>query len=319
MVKAGEWYQSTGFGSEWLTTYEVPATAIDPTDPNASATVRKPVVTGGVSQADKAGNKSVVATKTYDGNKTIVYETFTGDVTGVANSAAAGQEMADKAQANVPTGSPLSYQVNTPEKGRYIFDNLPTAVARTDENGMDVYFLAGYKVELAETNDTSRAKNDPWHLTSLYQYAPDADGQTQEESDANVLDLDDAAATMAGDYRILKRYTENGTTALRGNDGLVIPSTALTADEAAAVSNPLAKLDVNAGDAMDTTGAATYRWTAPLTYAEAGDVGEIAPAYAAIAGYVWCDNNYRDGTYSFTATTGTVSYTHLTLPTMATV
>ena len=56
---------------------------------------------------------------------------------------------------------------------------------------------------------------------------------------------------------------------------------------------------------MDTAAAATYRWTAPLEFAEGGDVGEIAPAYAAIAGYVWCDNNYRDGAYSLTATAAT--------------
>ena len=30
----------------------------------------------------------------------------------------------------------------------------------------------------------------------------------------------------------------------------------------------------------------------------AGDVGEIAPAYRAIGGYVWKDNDYKDGIYN---------------------
>ena len=317
-VQAGQWYQSDAFGSEWLTTYEVPAVVVNPGDP---ATKRVPVVTGGTSVADKAGNFSAVATDTYDGAVTIVYNNYTGDVLGTAATAEAGQAMADEAAAKLPEGSPVTYTVVTPDKGRYVFDNLPTAVARTDENGKDIYFLAGYKVELAQVNDTTADGSDPWHLTSLYQGtdatidttdAATTAGEkktaeeralTQEESTANATDKA-AAAGIAGDYRIVKRYTDvdNGNAVTqRGNNGLVIPSTVV---DGATVANPLAKLDVTAGNAMDTTAAATYRWTQPLPFAEGGDVGEIAPAYAAIAGYVWCDNNYRDGAYSLTATAG---------------
>ena len=36
-----------------------------------------------------------------------------------------------------------------------------------------------------------------------------------------------------------------------------------------------------------------YQWTHPVVTEVAGDVGEIAPAYRAIGGYVWKDNDYR--------------------------
>ena len=56
--------------------------------------------------------------------------------------------------------------------------------------------------------------------------------------------------------------------------------------------------DIPVSNAMDTADAATYQWTHPVVTEVAGDVGEIAPAYRAIGGYVWKDNDYKDGIYN---------------------
>ena len=61
--------------------------------------------------------------------KTIVYNTYTGEVLGTAASTEEAQKMADEAAAKLPEGSPVSYQLATPEKGRYIFSGLATAEA----------------------------------------------------------------------------------------------------------------------------------------------------------------------------------------------
>ncbi|MEE0705901.1 MAG: hypothetical protein UCH28_05895, partial [Adlercreutzia sp.] len=57
--------------------------------------------------------------------------------------------------------------------------------------------------------------------------------------------------------------------------------------------------EIPAAHAMDTADAVTYQWTAPLYTKAAGDVGEIEPAYRTIAGYVWKDNDYHDGFYTY--------------------
>ena len=203
------------------------------------------------------------------------------------------------------------------EDGEYVFDNLPTAVVKYNTaTGTDEYFLAAYRVELAATkhylkDGYEKDVQDPWHLTSVNEGTTDADlaidsnahaertGDFAAANEAIAGNADELAITDADvkalyhSYPVVNRYATDGS--VRANDGQVILAQVAGTDAkglAASFS------DIPVANAMDTAAGATYQWTHPLVTEVAGDVGEVAPAYRAIGGYVWKDNAYKDGIYN---------------------
>ena len=114
------------------------------------------------------------------------------------------------------------------------------------------------------------------------------------DSDTDVTDKN--AGTIKDAYTIDTRYS-NATDPLRANKGQVI--LAGTSAPAGAPATPLSASNVVVpeGNAMDTASAVTYHWTNPVA-ADGGDVGQVAPAYGIISGYVWSDNKYKEGAYN---------------------
>lgn len=94
-------------------------------------------------------------------------------------------------------------------------------------------------------------------------------------------------------WPIQHRYAADGS--VRANDGQVILAE-VNNGKTDGIQASFA--DIPVSNAMDTADAATYQWTHPVVTEVAGDVGEIAPAYRAIGGYVWKDNDYKDGIYN---------------------
>ncbi len=267
----GAWVQNSTFGSDWLSTAKnlmlgQPSNALAVVTGSVAPDdrVRVPQVSGGVSVTDAAGRASAVAVVT--------------------------EKAATRADGTV----------DETNMGRYVFDNLPTAVVRTNEaTGEDQYFLAAYRVELKDVKHTKNLRDgsdDPWHLTPAH-----AGTGTYKGKDAWTVDSDtdvDAKGTgsIKDAYTVETRYS-NAVSPLRANKGQVILA-GTTAPDGAPVT-PLAQStsSVPAGSAMDSTAAATYHWTNPQA-AAGGDVGEVKPAYGIISGYVWSDNKYKDGAYN---------------------
>lgn len=179
------------------------------------------------------------------------------------------------------------------ELGRYTYDNLPTAVVKFNtETGTDEYFLAAYRVELkwAHNEADGTVTPEPWHLTSLR-----AGTSRDNDSDADATTTGLASAD-GKNYPVANGF---GTAKdARYNSGQVILAQAFASVDKD-TQNPLAKKLVPALNAMDDAAAVEYQWTAPTEQEQAGDVGLIAPAHRTIAGYVWKDNDYHDGVYTY--------------------
>ncbi len=151
-----------------------------------------------------------------------------------------------------------------------------------------------------ELQSTNNYPADPWHLTSQNQGAGltvDSNAVAAEIGVAGNAEEAGVAGTEHEDYYhsypVIERYADG---ALRANSGQVILATAATADTKGL---KVSFSEIPAAHAMDTADAVTYQWTAPLYTKAAGDVGEIEPAYRTIAGYVWKDNDYHDGFYTY--------------------
>ncbi|WP_418994347.1 SdrD B-like domain-containing protein [Adlercreutzia equolifaciens] len=285
----GAWVQNIGFGSDWVTTK---ATIVkDPTDiTDQGKVVRIPVVSNGENRADARNKMGVVAVKTY----------------------AAGGAQKVVADAKEAAGYKLVDVVD----GEYVFDNLPTAVVVLDANsGIDEYFLAAYRVELAAPKNYLKSgyvkgEQDPWHITAPHQPVTFADDDATAKGlaidsdvpgtkagvagNADELDITDGAIkALYQSWPIQHRYAADGS--VRANDGQVILAE-VNNGKTDGIQASFA--DIPVSNAMDTADATTYQWTHPVVTEVAGDVGEIAPAYRAIGGYVWKDNDYKDGIYN---------------------
>lgn len=285
----GAWVQNIGFGSDWVTTK---ATIVkDPTDiTDQGKVVCIPVVSNGENRADARNKMGVVAVKTY----------------------AAGGAQKVVADAKEAAGYKLVDVVD----GEYVFDNLPTAVVVLDANsGIDEYFLAAYRVELAAPKNYLKSgyvkgERDPWHITTPHQPVSFADADATAKGlavdsdvpgtkagvagNADELDITDGAIkALYQSWPIQHRYAADGS--VRANDGQVILAE-VNNGKTDGIQASFA--DIPVSNAMDTADAATYQWTHPVVTEVAGDVGEIAPAYRAIGGYVWKDNDYKDGIYN---------------------
>lgn len=285
----GAWVQNIGFGSDWVTTK---ATIVkDPTDiTDQGKVVCIPVVSNGENRADARNKMGVVAVKTY----------------------AAGGAQKVVADAKEAAGYKLVDVVD----GEYVFDNLPTAVVVLDANsGIDEYFLAAYRVELAAPKNYlksgyAKGERDPWHITTPHQPVSFADTDATAKGlavdsdvpgtkagvagNADELDITDGAIkALYQSWPIQHRYAADGS--VRANDGQVILAE-VNNGKTDGIQASFA--DIPVSNAMDTADAATYQWTHPVVTEVAGDVGEIAPAYRAIGGYVWKDNDYKDGIYN---------------------
>ena len=274
----GAWVQNIGFGSDWVTTK---ATIVkDPTDiTDQGKVVCIPVVSNGENRADARNKMGVVAVKTY----------------------AAGGAQKVVADAKEAAGYKLVDVVD----GEYVFDNLPTAVVVLDANsGIDEYFLAAYRVELAAPKNYlksgyAKGERDPWHITTPHQPVSFADTDATAKGlavdsdvpgtkagvagNADELDITDGAIkALYQSWPIQHRYAADGS--VRANDGQVILAE-VNNGKTDGIQASFA--DIPVSNAMDTADAATYQWTHPVVTEVAGDVGEIAPAYRAIGGYVW--------------------------------
>ncbi len=134
----------------------------------------------------------------------------------------------------------------------------------------------------------------PWHLTSLHQGA-----ERLVDSDAKVSDRGlgvNASGDDRGSYRLVQRYGE-GDTGLRANHGQVILAKAAP-DTTGGIAKAFSAIPARNAMDVDNDEAALYRWTDPANR-RGGDAGQIKPALRSISGYVWCDNSYNDGAYTW--------------------
>lgn len=250
----GAWVQNIGFGSDWVTTK---ATIVkDPTDiTDQGKVVRIPVVSNGENRADARNKMGVVAVKTY----------------------AAGGAQKVVADAKEAAGYKLVDVVD----GEYVFDNLPTAVVVLDANsGIDEYFLAAYRVELAAPKNYLKSgyvkgERDPWHITTPHQPVSFADADATAKGlavdsdvpgtkagvagNADELDITDGAIkALYQSWPIQHRYAADGS--VRANDGQVILAE-VNNGKTDGIQASFA--DIPVSNAMDTADAATYQWTHP--------------------------------------------------------